>query len=299
MNEEQASSQEPGLEPGSAETTGAPAAQGAGGVETGGTSPAGSGRRDGWRFATRTVVVVGVAALIAVAAILAASRGSGSIRIVLAGSQNPAAVSGAEITVTGSGQVEGTPDTATFGIGVTTTAHSAVSALEQNNSQVATLEQSLEQSGVALKDIQTSWLNLSTNTNNNGDVTGFSADDELSVTMHDLSNLGAALDAAVHATGNGISLGGISFSITNQSALLAAARAQAMLSARTEADQLAAGGGLALGSIVKVTDQENAGQYVYFGAANQLAPTASGVPVQPGQQQISVEVTVVYQLKST
>jgi len=284
----------------------APAGTALVGAGSSGAKAADVGRRLSQSPTTRMIGTLGVAALVVVGSILGAAllrnssgaaRGSGNIRIVLASTQASAAAAGAQITVTGSGQVEGTPDTATFSIGVDTTASSAVAALEQNNSQVSTLEHSLEQSGVATKDIQTSWLDLYTNTNNNGDVTGFSADDELNVTMHNLSYLGQALDAAVHATGNGVTLGGISFSISNQSALLAAARAQAMLSARTEADQLAAGAGLTLGSIVKVTDQENANQYLTFGDA--LAPAAAGrVPVQAGQQQISVQVTVVYQLKS-
>jgi len=249
------------------------------------------------------LVIVGVATLIIVSSILGAallriggSNNSGGI--VLASSRNAAAAQGAEITVTGSGQVEGKPDTASFGIGVDTTASSAVSALEQNNAQVTRLEQSLEQNGVLAKDIQTSSLDLSTNTNSNGTVTGFEASDQLNVTMKNLSDLGGALDAAVHATGNGVTLNGISFSISNQSALLAAARAQAMLSARTEADQLANGAGMTLGAIVKVTDQENAYQPPYFANAAAFAPSSSRVPVQTGQQQISVQVTVVYQLKS-
>ena len=106
-----------------------------------------------------------------------------------------------------------------------------------------------------------------------------------------------ASDAAVTATGNGVTLDGISFSISNQSALLGAARAQAMQAANTEATQVAAGGGLTLGPIVSITDQENAGQYVYYSQLNTAAPVAgTAVPVQPGQQQISVQVTVVYQL---
>jgi hypothetical protein len=145
--------------------------------------------------------------------------------------------------------------------------------------------------------MQTSWLNLSANTNSRGKVKNFTADDELTVTMNNLSNLGAALDAAVTATGNGVTLDGISFSISNQSALLGAARAQAMQAANTEATQVAAGGGLTLGPIVSITDQENAGQYVYYSQLNTAAPVAgTAVPVQPGQQQISVQVTVVYQL---
>jgi uncharacterized protein YggE len=218
------------------------------------------------------------------------------MRTDLTASHSAAAASGATITVTGNGQVEGTPDTATFQIGVDTTATTAVEALENNNSQVATLESSLEQNGVLAKNMQTSWLNLSANTNSKGRVTGFSADDELNVTMNNLSDLGAALDAAVEATGSGVTLDGISFSISNQSALLATARAQAMQAANTEATQVAAGGGLALGPIVKITDQENAGQQVFYAPVNAAAGTASPVPVQPGQEQLSVQVTVVYQL---
>ena len=77
------------------------------------------------------------------------------------------------------------------------------------------------------------------------------------------------------ATGNGVTLDGISFSISNQSALLATARAQAMQAANTEATQVAAGGGLALGPIVSITDQENAGQYVYYNV-NAAVPVATG-----------------------
>lgn len=252
---------------------------------------------------TRALAISGVAALIVGGSVLGSailSRPSGSrdnLKTVLTSHRSPAVGSGATITVTGNGQVEGTPDTAIFTVGVDTTAQSAVQALERNNAQVAALEATLERDGVLVKNMQTNGFNLSANTNDNGAVTGFSADDELSVTMNDLANLGQALDDVVHATGNGVTFGGISFSVANQSKLLAAARAQAMQQANIEASQLAAGGGLALGPIVKVTDQENAGQQILFAPDAASAPSSSSqVPVQPGQQQISVEVTVVYQL---
>lgn len=262
-------------------------------------------RKRGRSFTARATGVVAVAALVVVGSLVGAaalsSAGSSprstSIKTVLTTSHDASTSSPATITVTGNGVVEGTPDTAIFNIGVDTTAHTALKALEQNNAKVATLEQSLEQSGVQLKDMQTSYLNLSANTNSKGWVRSFSAEDDLTVTMNDLSSLGQALDAAVTATGNGVTLDGISFSISNQSALLASARAQAMQAANTEATQVAAGGGMTVGPIVSITDQENAGQYVYYNL-NAAAPVATGtaVPVQAGQQQISVQVTVVYQL---
>ena len=310
MNEDGATSQEPALKPESGDQPRAPLGAGPAPtvVETGGPSAGATVRRLGLSLTPRAVGVVGIATLVVVGLVLGstlwtssgASRGTAHIRTVLTSAHGAGAASGATITVTGNGQVEGTPDTATFGVGVSTTASTAVAALEQNNAQVAALESSLEQNGVEAKDMQTSWLNLSANTDSSGNVTGFSADDELTVTMTDLSDLGEALDAAVHATGNDVTLDGISFSVSNQSSLLAAARAQAMLAAQTEATQVAAGGGLALGPIVKVTDQENAGQNVYypelFESATPTGNSGTAVPVQPGQQQISVQVTVVYQL---
>ena len=306
MNADEMNGQEPAPRPKAGDR--APTSLGAGPtpvvVESSGPGM-GAAHKSGRSFRTRAVGIAGVVALLVGGSILGSAVLSGSgasrgtnLKTMLTASHSAAAASGATITVTGSGQVEGTPDTATFTIGVVTTAQSAVHALERNNVQVAALEKSLEQSGVLAKNMQTSWFNLSANTNNNNVVTGFSADDELTVTMSNISDLGQALDAAVHASGDGVTVGGISFSVSDQSSLLAAARAQAMQQANTEATQLAAGGGLALGPIVKVTDQENAGQQVFFAPVNTAAGASSPVPVQPGQQQISVSVTVVYQLVS-
>jgi len=260
------------------------------------------------RSSVRTAGVIAVATLGLAGVILgsvALARPSGSVQgpagsAQLAAAQHQAGASGAQITVTGNGQVMGTPDTATFSIGVSSKAGSATTALEQNNAKVQTLETALEAQGVAAKDVQTSWLNLSTNTDSHGNVTGFTADNQLSVVSHDLAKLGSVLDAAVHATGDGVTFDGISFSISNDSALLASARAQAMVAARTQADQLATGGGLTLGPIVRVTDQENAQSPVnFYGGVGRFAASASAaVPIQTGQQQISVQVTVVYELRN-
>ena len=309
MNEDRVNGREPGVLPGQGDSAQASLSAGPEPTVADASGPSFAGpvgaHRHGPSFTARAAGIVGVAALVVVGSLVgaAALSSSGSqprsanIKAVLTASHDASTTSPPTITVTGNGVVEGTPDTATFSIGVTTTARTAVEALEQNNTQVATLEQSLEQSGVQLKDMQTSYLNLSANTNSKGWVRSFTAEDDLSVTMNDLADLGQALDAAVTATGNGVTLGGISFSISNQSAMLASARAQAMQAANTEATQVAAGGGLTLGPIVSITDQENAGQYVYYNL-NAAAPVATGtsVPVQAGQQQISVQVTVVYQL---
>lgn len=204
---------------------------------------------------------------------------------------------GATISVTGAGTVQGTPNEVSFGIGVETRAATATSALDENNADISTLETTLEREGVKPSEMQTSSLDLYDDTNSSGDVTGFTVDDDLNVNRTNVARAGGAIDSAAQAVGDGIQLQGISFSISNQSALLARARAVAMANARTEAEQVAAGAGLSLGPIVRVTDEENGGSPIV--PAGELAaslPTA--VSLQGGRQPVTVQVRVVYELRS-
>lgn len=243
---------------------------------------AGERRRVRQRVAGLLVVIAILSLLGDVLASVALGRSSPSSR--------------ATISVTGSGTTHGTPDTINFQIGVSTVAASAASALAENNARVRSLETALTGHGVTKRNMQTSNLNLYANYNNNGAVTGFTAEDDLNVTMHQLAKAGGAIDAAANAAGNGARLYGLTFSISNQSKLLATARAAAMRNAQVEASQIARAGGATLGSIVKVTDQENASP------AQTFYPTAAGtasfasVPIQAGSQSINVQVSVVYAL---
>ena len=241
------------------------------------------------------------AAAVAVAGVAlgatALSRGGHSTTLLLA-SQSGLLKPGATITVTGSGTVTGRPDTLGFQIGVHSAARSASAALAANNSLVARLESTLEARGVPESGLQTSQLDIYANENSRQVVTGFSVDDILSVTTHHISAAGSVIDAAARTAGNGVQLNSISFSISNQSALLAKARADAMENARTEASQVAAGAGLTLGGIVRVTDQENAAPQPFYPAAYGAASgTAARVPVEVGTQPINVQVSVVYSLQ--
>jgi hypothetical protein len=201
------------------------------------------------------------------------------------------------ITVTGSGTAHGAPDTVSFQIGVSTVAKSATSALSANNARVGSLESALIGHGVIRRNLQTSGLNLYANYDSAGNVTGFTAEDDLNVTMHRISDAGTAIDAAANAAGNGARLNDLSFSISNQSKLLASARAAAMHNAYVEASDIARAGKATLGNIVRVTDQENGSTspVIYATGLNAVA-SASAVPIEAGSQSINVQVTVVYDL---
>jgi uncharacterized protein len=203
------------------------------------------------------------------------------------------------ITVSGSGTIQGTPNTVSFNVGVHTVKATAQSALEINDLRLQNLERTLVRYGVARKDLQTSNLSIYDETNSSGIVTGFAVDDSLNVTFPNSAHVGTIIDAAARAAGNGISFGGISFSISNESGYLASARARAMHNARTIATQDAVGGHTTLGRIVRVTDEAESSTPIQFDF-NSYAQTAAlpGVPVEVGRQPVSVQVTVVYDLAS-
>ena len=224
---------------------------------------------------------------------------------LLVGRSTRAGATGAvgTITVTGSGTVQGVPDTLQFSVGVVTVRGTATGALTANDATVQRLENALVRRGIKQKDLQTSDLNIYENTNNQGQLTGFTVDDTLNVTMHgvdkpgNLAKAGGAIESAARAAGNGIQFNGITFSITNQSSLLAAARIKAMNDALTEARQDASAGGTSVGGVVKISDQVNqqVQPFTYgFAAAN--TSLHAGVPLEAGTQPVSVQVTVVYSL---
>jgi hypothetical protein len=248
------------------------------------------GPRDGRRGVTRrrlAGLLIAIAALALVGDVLA------GVTLGRSSSSSPSST----ITVTGSGTAHGTPDTVSFQIGVSTVANSATQALANNNARVRALESALIGHGVTRRNLQTSGLDLYANYDSHGNVTGFTAEDDLNVTMHRISKAGAAIDAAANAAGNGARLNGLTFSISNQSKLLAAARASAMHNAYVEASDIVRAGKATLGNIVRVTDQENASTgVVYPGTAFATASNASRVPIEAGSQSINVQVTVVYAL---
>jgi uncharacterized protein YggE len=245
----------------------------------------GDGYRGGRRPRLTGWILTMVTALVVVAV--------GFVGVALGHSKNGAT---STITVTGSGTVQGTPDTINFQIGVSTVNPTATAALTDNDNKVRALEAALLKNGVTRKEMQTSGLNIYDNTNNQGVVTGFTVEDTLNVTMHKVQRAGVAIDAAARAVGNGVQLNGVSFTITNDSSLLRAARIRAMDNARLAAGQLAKAGDAHVNGIVKITDNENQSSGTYYQPIASGTSLRASVPIQTGTQPVNVQVTVIYSL---
>lgn len=203
-----------------------------------------------------------------------------------------------QVTVVGQGEVRITPDLATVQLGVESAAPTVQEALAQNTAQAQAIIDQIKTLGVADKDIQTSSFNIYANYSNEGrTITGYTVSNIVMVTIRDLQQAGDLLDRVVQVGANRVY--GISFGLSDPSAAQAQARDAAMADARARADQYARAGSAALGSVLVITENLGSGPIVPVAAAmrGEGAQAGAPVPVQAGEQLITAQVQVTYELR--
>ena len=212
------------------------------------------------------------------------------------------ATSAPHLTVQGSGQGSGTPDVLTAVFGFSTTAASSAAALSQNNAKVALALQALSANGLATRDTQTTGLNLSAQysyPHGVATLTGYQATETITATLRQPSKEGTAIDAVVNATGNAAQIDSLTYSFGDPSAVQDKARTAAVHQAVAHAQAMAAAAGRRLGSVCSLTDNTTPAGGQSNQSVDNLAQTESGaaaVPLAPGTQVESDQVTMVYAL---
>lgn len=199
--------------------------------------------------------------------------------------------------MTGHGEIRAVPDMAQISAGVTSNAATAAQALAANSSRMKSVFAALEKLGVPEKNIQTTGFFVSpqyTNGDNNNArrLTGYQVSNEVSVRLDDVGKLGTALDALVTAGAN--QMNGISFSIQNTAPVLEKARTQAIADARIRAETYAKAAGVSLGPVLSISEGGTEGPRPMYRMAAPLAN--AGVPVAAGEQSVTADATVVWEI---
>jgi uncharacterized protein YggE len=261
---------------------------------TAGTPPALTGARSG--VTTGSAAVGAPAAEVgAPAATVGAAAPAGFLSAPIA-QPNTQPNAPAGIEVVGTGLVSGTPDTALLNMSVQATASAVNDAMSEMTADMNRVLAALRGDGVPDRDIATSGLSLNQNYGPQGAPDGYQASESVTVKLHPLSSAGKAIADAVAAGGSDARLDGISLDFSDDSAMVRAARAQAFAQARAEAQQYAALAGRPLGAVESITEQfanPVPQPMTYQGA---VAGTSAAVPVNPGTQQVSVSVQVIWAL---
>jgi len=204
------------------------------------------------------------------------------------------------ISVNGTGTVYLTPDIAYINVGVHTENPDVGQAVDQNNQKSQAVIQAIKGLDVADKDIQTTNFNVSENMQNDpvtGAQTGvnYLVDNTVNVTMRDLSKLSDLLDAVIQAGANYIN--GVNFDLADRSLAVQQARLLAVQNARKLAEDLAKGANLSLGDVQTLSYYDYAPSPFYGKGGAEAASAASSAPINPGQMQLTVNVSITYAIK--
>jgi hypothetical protein len=236
-----------------------------------------------------------VATVVAGAALVAAAAGPAVAQTVDDGpGRDPRT-----ITVYASGLVRGVPDVMELTLGVDTRARSAAEALGRNSELARKVIDVLREAGVAEPDVQTSDLSVAPVYDDDGaEVIAYAVSNLVSAKIRDLDRVGTVVDAAAEVAGDEIVVNGLYFSFDDNTELVARARKDAVERARAQAEQLAKAAGVELGSLLSLTeDSAPVGRAIEADESTHAAAPDAAPPVNPGSQTLSVQVTLVYEIR--
>lgn len=202
------------------------------------------------------------------------------------------------VTASGSGTVSAIPDIAVMSFGATAQSANAKTALDQVSAKATKIASAVKQAGVADKDIQTQNVSVYPQTNSvNGKdtVTGYQASLSVSAKVRDLGSLSKVIEAASNAGAD--TIGGPTFSISDDSSYRGAAVQKAVDDSRRSAAAMAKAAGKQVGTVLSITSQNSAGPIVPLSLDAGARSTGTSVPVQTGQLDVTSNVTVVFELR--
>jgi uncharacterized protein YggE len=191
------------------------------------------------------------------------------------------------VTVVGSASVAVEPDCARLHCGVQLTGANAQEALGGVNEAMSAIIRVVTASGISRADIRTGGPNLFPSDQ------GYVGSSDLSVLIRDVSTAGDVIDAVAAGAGPNLTMGGVTFSVLDPGAHLAEARAAAVAAALVTATELAAAAGAELGEVLTIHEGPGFGTPMPIG---RTIMATSATPIEPGAQQLRVDVIVTYRL---
>lgn len=206
-----------------------------------------------------------------------------------------------EISVEGTGTAYVVPDTAVVRLGVTTDADTSEEAVSGNSEKMTKIMAALKELGIEDKDIKTVDYYLSPSyiwTEGQGDkLTGYQLSNTVEVKLKDFDKVNDLITQASAAGANTVS--GVEFTVDDPDAAKAEAREEAIASAKEKAELISKQSGLRLGHMVNYWEYSND----YYGGKGggemymEEITAESSPSITPGEQEITLTVTLSYQLR--
>ena len=201
-----------------------------------------------------------------------------------------------QVTVVGSGEVQGTPDTLNANVSIEFTAPDVTAAMNQTSDRQEAVINALVNSGIDRRDISTTNVSLQPQYGggDNPAITGYRASNSIAVKIRKLDAASQALALIVSTGGDATRINSVSYAIDDDSQLVKDARTRAFDDAKDRAEQYAQLSGLTLGKIISIS--ESAGTTPVPPPTPMPRAAMEAVPLEPGQQSVGFSVTVIWEL---
>lgn len=202
-----------------------------------------------------------------------------------------------QVTVVGSGEVQGKPDTLNANVSIEATAPDVTAAMNQTSDRMQAVINALTNSGIDRNDIATTNVTLQPQYSGGDDptITAYQASNSIGVKIRDLNNASQTLGLIGTTGGDATRINSVSYAIDDDSQLVKDARTRAFDDAKDRAEQYAQLAGLTLGDVISIS--ESAGTVPPTPMPAPMPRAAmEAVPLEPGQQSVSFSVTVIWEL---
>jgi uncharacterized protein YggE len=211
------------------------------------------------------------------------------------------------LNVSASDKATVTPDIATLSFSVVTEGINIGNITDQNNTKINNAIAMIKEKGVDVKDIQTTEYSLTPvytqptiyDASFVPTIAKYSLTQSVSVKIRDFKNISPILDAL---TPMGINrIGNVSFGVDDPEKYLTDARARAFQKALDKATAIAKQNGVSIGKVINVSEYAPANYEKYAsgmgGVSLSAAPSFAAPDIQPGSQELNVNVNVTYEIK--
>lgn len=204
------------------------------------------------------------------------------------------------VSFTGEGKIKAAPDTAKVDIGLITEGKDTITVQNENSSKMNAVIKFLKDQGIGESDIKTSNYSLSPKyeyTKGKSLLVGYILNQNLEVTVRKLEAIGEILDGAVKNGANQIN--SVSLFVDKPEELKNKAREEAVNQAKEKAALASKTAGFRLGRLVGFNEGFSGEPPVFFEALGKGVggDIASSPQIEPGTQEIKVNITLTYLLK--
>jgi uncharacterized protein YggE len=204
------------------------------------------------------------------------------------------------VSVQGVGSASGQPDTANASAGIESRGKTPDEALNANTKAMNALMVAIKRHGIQDRDILTSSFNVNPvyaqQPNQRGilNIEGYMVSNQVNVRVRDLDKLGGLLSSLVEAGAN--RLHGVSFEIADPAKLQDEARKAAVADAKKRADLYAAAAGVRVKRVLSIAESGGFAPPTPV-PMRAMKAGAEAVPVAGGEQSVTANVNVVYEIE--